>query len=83
MFNYVKRHLYFCVDYLDLKLQVNYFYLQKQSSRGVLSTFTLWYFSEKVCNVALSSYGLSFVWFYTNESFRDEKKKMVWLPIVF
>ena len=26
---------------------------------------------------------LSFVWFYTSELFRDQKKKMVWLPIDF
>ena len=41
----------------------------------LLSTFTWWYFSEKVCNVALSSYWSSFVWFYTNESFRDKRRK--------
>ena len=41
----------------------------------LLSTFTWWYFSEKVCDVALSSYWLSFVWFYTNESFRDKRRK--------
>ena len=48
-----------------------------------LSTFTWWYFSEKVCNVALSLYWLSFSWFYTSESFRDQKNKMVWLSIIF
>ena len=49
----------------------------------LLSTFTWWYFIKKVCNVALPSYWFSFVWFYTNESFRDQKNKMIWLPIVF
>ena len=34
MFNYVKCHLYFCIGYLDLKLQINFFYLQKQSSQA-------------------------------------------------
>ena len=29
MFNYVERRLYFCVDYLDLKLLVNFFYLHE------------------------------------------------------
>ena len=49
----------------------------------LLFSFTWWYFSKNVCNVALSSYWLNFFWFYANESFRDQKNKLVWLPIVF
>ena len=48
----------------------------------LLSTFTSCYLSEKV-SVAFSLYWLSFVWFYTNESFRHQKNKMIWMPMVF
>ena len=37
MFNYVKRHLYLCVDYLDLKVKVNFFYLYQSRLIHALS----------------------------------------------